>query len=219
MDRSLKEILDNLCPSLHDQDVKDSFQNSDDGGRRIVDDVDAMRALAHPDRLSILLFLMSARSRTATECAAEVGISPSACSYHLRELERFRFAERVEATDDGRTRPWRASAVGFSVGNDRTDPSPVARVARHAVGRAELLENQRLVNRYVDGVDDIDASWREATDFHTFELSVTPDELTALNHEVAALLRRYIAPIRHDAPDDAAAVHVVYQAFPRLDTT
>lgn len=199
--------------------MKDSFQTLDDGGRRIVDDVDAMRALAHPDRLSILLFLMSARSRTATECAAEIGISPSACSYHLRELERFGYAERVEAADDGRTRPWRASAIGFSVGNERTDPSPAARVARHAIGRAELLENQRLVNRYIDGVDDIDPSWKQAADFHTFELSVTPDELTALNREVAALLRRYIAPTRHDAPDDSAAVHVVYQAFPRLGAT
>lgn len=185
----------------------------------MVDDVDAMRALAHPDRLSILLFLMSARSRTATQCAAEVGISPSACSYHLRELERFGFAERVDSADDGRTRPWRASAVGFSVGQHRSDPSPAARVARHAVGRAELLENQRLANRYIDGVDDVAQTWRDAADFHTFELSVTPDELTALNREVADLLRRYRAPTRVDGPGDAAAVHVVYQAFPRLDAT
>lgn len=178
-----------------------------------------MRALAHPDRLAILLFLLSARSRTATECSAEVGISPSACSYHLRELERFGYAERVESKGDGRTRPWRASAVGFSVGDDQSDPSPAARVARHAIGRAELIENQRLISRYLDAVDGLDVRWQNAADFHNFELVATPEELVALNEAVARLLRRYRAPTRTDVPVDAAAVHVVYQAFPRVATT
>ncbi|MDQ3542965.1 MAG: winged helix-turn-helix domain-containing protein [Actinomycetota bacterium] len=200
--------------------MKDSFQNSvDDSGRHVIDDTSAMRALAHPDRLSILLFLLSARSRTATECAAEVGISPSACSYHLRELERFAYAERVEASDDGRTRPWRAAAIGFSIGNDWSDPSPAARAARHALGRAELIENHRLAHRYLDAVDSLDAQWQNATDFHNFELVVTAEELAGLNEQVARLLRPYRAPTRTDSPDDAAAVHVVYQAFPRLDAT
>ena len=45
---------------------------------------------------------------------------------------------------------------------------------------------------------------------------VTPAELIAINEEVAAVLRRYRAPARTDPSADAAAVHVVYQAFPRL---
>lgn len=198
--------------------VKEVFQGSTEGSdRRVIDDVAAMRALAHPDRLSILLFLLSARSRTATECAAEVGVSPSACSYHLRELERFGYAERVESGDDGRTRPWRASAIGFSVADDWSDPSPAARAARHAIGRAELVENQRLINRYQGAVEQLDERWQNASDFHNFELLVTPEELAELNEQVAALLRDYRAPTRSDPPTDAAAVHVIYQAFPRLE--
>lgn len=197
--------------------MKDTFQDSHEHSeRRIIDDVGAMRALAHPDRLSILLFLLSARSRTATECAAEIGVSPSACSYHLRELERFGYAERVDSTGDGRTRPWRASAVGFSVPDEWSDPSPAARAARHAIGRAELIENQRLINRYLDAVEGLDGRWQDAADFHTFELLVTPEELAELNEQVAGLLRDYRAPTRPDPPDGAAAVHVVYQAFRRL---
>ena len=83
-----------------------------DAGQRIVDDVDAVRALASPHRVAILSFLLSGPARTATECAAEVGGSPSACSYHLRELERFGLVERVAPSGDGRSRPWRAAAVG-----------------------------------------------------------------------------------------------------------
>ena len=212
--------MTSACRHDDTETVKDSFQTDTEGSeRRVIDDVESMRALAHPDRLSTLLFLLSARSRTATECAAEIGISPSACSYHLRELERFGYAERLEPTGDGRTRPWRASAVGFSVGDDWSDPSPVTRAARHAIGRAELIENQRLVNRYLDAVDDVDGRWQNAADFHNFELLVTPEELAELNEKIARLLRRYRAPTRTDVPGDAAAVHVVYQAFPRLDAT
>jgi DNA-binding transcriptional ArsR family regulator len=216
----VKDFLDNFGRWVDDPVMKDSFQKTvDDAGRRVIGDVHAMRALAHPDRLSILLFLLSARSRTATECAAEIGISPSACSYHLRELERFGYAERVESAGDGRTRPWRAAAVGFSVGDDRPDPSPAARAARHAIGRAELVENQRLVTRFLDAVDDLDERWQTAADFHNFELVMTPDELTALNEQIARLLRPYRAPTRADPPEGADAVHVVYQAFRRLDAT
>lgn len=216
----MKDILDNAVGSVDDPVMKDSLQKTMDGsGRRVIDDVQAMRALAHPDRLSILLFLLSARSRTATECAVEIGISPSACSYHLRELERFGYTERVESERDGRTRPWRAAAVGFSVGDDWSDPSPAARAARHAIGRAELVENHRLITRFLDAVDDLDARWQTAADFHNFELFVTPEELTELNDQIARLLRPYRAPTRVEPPEGADAVHVVYQAFPRVDAT
>jgi DNA-binding transcriptional ArsR family regulator len=185
-------------------------------GRRVVRDVDAMRALAHPDRLAILLFLLSAPTRTATQCATEIGVSASACSYHLRELERFGYVERAEPGEDGRTRPWRAAAVGFSLGGEWSDDSPDARAVRHALGRAELAENHRLIERFVAAADDLDPRWQSASDFHNFELMVTPEELVDLNEQIAALLRAFRAPARTDAPSDAAAVHVVYQAFPRL---
>jgi DNA-binding MarR family transcriptional regulator len=176
-----------------------------------------MRALAHPDRLAILLFVMSATTRTATECAAEIDATASACSYHLRELQRFGFVERVERDGDGRERPWRATAVGFSVGDDWSDNSPTMRAARHAIGRAELAENQRLIQRFVAAVDDIDPAWQRASDFHNFELQISPDELVELNGQIAELLRRFRVTTRDRVPDDAAAVHVIYQAFPRLD--
>jgi DNA-binding Lrp family transcriptional regulator len=205
MVRSVKEVL---------QDGPTS--GGERGGRRVVRDLDALRAVAHPDRLAILLFLLSAPTRTATECAAEIGVTASACSYHLRELARFGYAERAEAQADGRTRPWRAAAVGFTLGSDWSQDSPDGRAARHAVGRAELVENHRLIERFLNAVDNLDPEWQAASDFHNFELIVTPTELRELNEQVAAVLRRFRAPSRTSSPTDAQAVHVVYQAFPRL---
>jgi len=186
------------------------------GERRVIDDVDAVRAMAHPHRVAILYYLLSGPPRTATECAAEVGGTPSACSYHLRELERFGLVERGEPTGDGRTRPWRAAAVGYSVGSGSIDETPAARAAGLALSRAELVENQRLIQRFLEAGDAVDEAWRSASDFHTFELVVTPDELVELNEQIAEVLRPYRAPTRSDSPTDAGAVHVIYQAFPRL---
>ena len=201
--------------------MKDLLDSSDarDDGRRVVDDVDAVRALSNPHRVAILYFLLSGPARTATECAAEVGGTASACSYHLRELERFGFVERAEGAGDGRERPWRAAAVGFSIGLELVEESIVGRAAEMALSRAELIENQRLIKRFLDERDRLAPAWRSASDFHTFELLVTPAELTELNTKVAELLRRYRAPTRADAPGDAEPVHVIYQAFPRLSAT
>ncbi len=69
----------------------------------------AMRALAHPVRIALLDYLNLVGPATATQCAAVVGESPSACSYHLRTLAKWGF---IEATGDGRGRehPWRLTA-------------------------------------------------------------------------------------------------------------
>ena len=187
-----------------------------ESGRLAFDDVNAIRAIAHPERLAILLFLMSGPARTATECSAEVDATPSACSYHLRQLERFGFVERADPDSDARARPWRAASVGFSGGRDWSDDSAPARAARIALGLADLSENDRLAHRFLDASDDLAPAWLEASEFHTFELLISPSELRRLNEEIASLLRARLAPTRSNAPDDAAPVHVVYQAFPRI---
>ena len=109
--------------------------------RRQVTDVRALRGLANPIRYRLLGHLLALGAQTASECAAAVGASPSNCSYHLRELERFGLIERapVEPGADGRDRPWRPAATGHcpslnpqvGVGTtarppnrDHTSPSP-----------------------------------------------------------------------------------------------
>ena len=91
------------------------------------------------------------------------------------------------------------------------------RAAWHAIGRAGLIENERLARRFLDAVDDLDRAWQEASRFHEFELLVTPAELRRLNEQIAALLAQYRAPVRRRAPRTAGPAHVVYQAFPRID--
>ena len=59
--------------------------------------------------------------------------------------------------------------------------------------------------------------WQDAASFATFELALTAAELRELTAAVDDLLRPYRVGARTDAPDEAGAVHVVVQAFPRVD--
>ncbi len=191
-------------------------------GRRVVTDVSALRALAHPERSAILKLLMAGRPRTATECAAVVGVSPSACSNHRRELERFGFVERDdsagEGRDDRRTRRWRAAAVGFSLGSSRqSDASPTERAVHAAVMGADLVENDRLARGFVARIDDLPAAWQDAAEFSTYELVLTPDELERLSRAVDDLLRPHRAGVKAGDLSASRTVHVVFQAFPRTD--
>src|SRR6201998_3025713 len=72
-------------------------------------DPETMRALAHPARISLWQHLLLEGPATATECAPVAALSPSACSYHLRQLARYGFVQQDQAAAaNGRERPWRA---------------------------------------------------------------------------------------------------------------
>jgi len=74
-----------------------------------------LRALAHPARIAILEHLILDGPATATQCADVAGLSPSACSYHLRALARFGFIEPDPGSAvDGRQRPWRSRVSAIS---------------------------------------------------------------------------------------------------------
>ena len=78
-------------------------------GSREITDPKAMRALAHPLRLTLLEQLGRAGTLTATQAAEIVGESPANCSFHLRTLAKYGFVEEA-ATGQGRERPWRRVA-------------------------------------------------------------------------------------------------------------
>ena len=129
--------------------------------RRQVTDVRALRALANPVRYRIFGHLMAFGSQTASECAAVVGATPSNCSYHLRELARFGLVERVDdGAADGRERPWRPTATGFSyqvAEADRADPAArranlALQHAGHRRRRRACPRGRRATRRLVPGL-------------------------------------------------------------------
>src|SRR3954451_7473255 len=98
-----------------------------------LDDPGALKALAHPARLSVVDELYQGNERTSSELAELTGLSPSAMSYHLRALEKWGIVERGEERDDGRERPWRAAGRTLSF-----DPETISAGAADVVAATTL---------------------------------------------------------------------------------
>ncbi|MFD7658362.1 ArsR/SmtB family transcription factor [Actinosynnema sp. NPDC059797] len=179
---------------------------------RRVTDVDALKALAHPLRVSLLNHLVSLGPRTASECAEAVGSSASNCSWHLRQLAKFGFVERADAAG-GRDRPWRATSVGYEVGG--FDEDPAVRAQQDALLVLQLNEENRLAQRFLERQHELPGEWSAAASLHGYSVNVTAEELTGLLGAIDDLLRPYLVPVREDVPEGALPVHVGLRAFPR----
>jgi DNA-binding transcriptional ArsR family regulator len=179
--------------------------------RRRVGDVRALAALAHPVRVALLNYLMAFAPRTASQCAAVVGASPSACSYHLRQLARWGFVESVPAAD-GRERPWQPAATGFTFEYDRHDPAN--RLIQERLLDLQLEQDAALARAYLRAADTFDPEWRDAAEFDRFSLLLTADELAGLVAALDRAIRPYIGLTRHDPPAGARPVHLDLKAFP-----
>src|SRR5688572_14530972 len=74
-----------------------------------------MRALSHPARWAILQHLGLGKPATATELAEVSQLSPSATSYHLRELAKTNLIEEAPSRGDGRERLWQTAVRGLDI--------------------------------------------------------------------------------------------------------
>jgi DNA-binding transcriptional ArsR family regulator len=132
------------------------------GGVRITDPR-VMRALAHPARIEIVEYLNDTGAAvTATECAGMVGLSPSATSYHLRELAKYGLVEQAPSRGDGRERVWRSVGTGVHIDADPAE-GPDTRAASHALIDMYLSRDLARVRQWVERQDDEPAEWRGAS--------------------------------------------------------
>ena len=173
-----------------------------------------MRALAHPARIAIWTHLGLHGPATATECAEIAGLSPSACSYHLRTLAKYGFTEPdPDSAADGRERPWRARMLAFSI-NDVPGTPAATRVASQL-----LVENIRVAAeetraRYVTRKSEYPADWQAAAG-ETFSVAhVTPEELQRMREQVLEVMAPYIRLEPASRPAGALPVRITLDMFP-----
>ena len=173
-----------------------------------------MRALAHPARIAIWAHLGLHGPATATECAQIAGLSPSACSYHLRTLARYGFVEEdPDSAADGRERPWRARMLAFSI-----DDVPGTPAATRVAGRL-LVENLRAAAaenraRYLTRRSEYPADWQAAAGETFSAAHVTPDELDRMRAQVLEVMAPYIRLDPASRPAGALPVRITLDLFP-----
>jgi DNA-binding transcriptional ArsR family regulator len=179
-----------------------------------ITDPKVMRALAHPARIAIIEHLGSTGAVvTATECAGLVGLSPSATSYHLRELAKFGLVEQAPSRGDGRERVWRSTSSGFNVDGDLDEPE--TRASQRALLDVYLNRGFARLRDWVARLHEEPKAWQDASTLMGPMLLLNADELVEVNRRVKEVLDPYRRRERMgEAPADARPVAVHYAAFP-----
>jgi DNA-binding transcriptional ArsR family regulator len=176
-----------------------------------------LRALAHPARIKILQHLALEGQATATECAEIVGLSPSACSYHLRALAKHGFVEADQASAaDGRQRPWRARIVAFTFGDDPAEPA-VMQAASKLLLDTFQARFEEVRAQYLSRRDRFSQDWRAGTGVSQDVLHLTAPELPAFRTELHELIGRYRRLDQAERPPGARRVYVSLDLIPWFD--
>ncbi|MGH3193510.1 MAG: ArsR/SmtB family transcription factor [Streptosporangiaceae bacterium] len=174
----------------------------------------ALRALAHPARIAILEHLVLEGPATATQCADIAGLSPTACSYHLRALAKYGFVEEdAGAAVDGRHRPWRATVVAVTFG-EKADTPPAARAAGRALRDSLLQRVAELRDLHYEQEPTLPLEWRKVAGINHDVLHVTADELAELRQKIFELTSSYRRLAPGERPPGARRVHAMFEVFP-----
>lgn len=173
-----------------------------------------MRALAHPARIAIWMHIGLRGPATATECAEVAGLSPSACSYHLRTLARYGFIEEDRASAaDGRERPWRARLIAFTH-EDRPDEPAAGRLASQLLVENIRASAEETRARYINRKSEYPADWQAAVGEVFSVAHVTPEELQQLREKVLEVMNPYARLDPAERPPGVLPVRVMLDLFP-----
>ena len=149
---------------------------------RELTDPRSIRALTHPVRLALLEVLATEGSLTATEAGDLIGESPTSCSFHFRQLEKYGFTE-VAATGPGRQRRWKIAQLGMNFSDTADDAEPISRPRAcldwSPTGRSRVCRSLRRRPRRTTP-----RTGRRRADATEAVLFVTPHELALLNADI-----------------------------------
>ncbi|MFI1202955.1 helix-turn-helix domain-containing protein [Streptomyces sp. NPDC020883] len=185
-------------------------------------DARSLRGIAHPLRMRILELLTLDGPDTATGLSRRLGENTGTVSWHLRHLADHGFIEEETGRGTRRERWWRAAAVSHRLDTTDFRDDPDAR-GPLSVYVHEIV--QQHFNQVVDYLaDDWGPEWRDAgavAQWH--DLVLTPNQLTAMNQELAQVVERYRGVATADGAGGggeggvpaAQPVIVQLQSFPR----
>jgi hypothetical protein len=177
-------------------------------------DPQMMRALAHQARIAIWTHLGLRGPATATECAEVAGLSPSACSYHLRTLAKYGFVEEDRASAaNGRERPWRARLLAFNM-EDTPDSPPATQVASRLLVENLRASAEEVRVQYLSRRTEYPADWQAAVGELFSAAHVTADELKQLREKLVEVMTPYIRLDPAERPPGALPVQVMLDLFP-----
>ncbi|MFG3020403.1 ArsR/SmtB family transcription factor [Streptomyces sp. NPDC048254] len=159
---------------------------------RRITDLGTLKALAHPLRMRLARALNLARVATASQLAEQVDEAVSLVSYHLRKLAEHGLIEEAEPQSaDGRERWWQPASDGVSIRDEDFRDAPEKAGALTAASRLFFEQRADMYRRFLDERAHWGETWNDAAQSSESSMRLTAEELTALNKEVLAVLRKY----------------------------
>ena len=176
-------------------------------------DPKALRAMAHPIRLSLIGILRREGPLTATQAGELINESSASCSFHLRQLAKYGLVEEAGG-GKGRERPWRATTMFTSWPTvAETSETAAASTLLNTVIAERWFES---LMRWLNAKPAEPADWQHAAHFGDTMLYLTSGELAAMADEVQAMMDRYLDRLENPdrRPPGARHVTFLHLAFP-----
>lgn len=181
-----------------------------------ITDPKALRALAHPLRLSLLSLLRTEGPLTATKAAELLGESSASASFHLRQLAKYGLVEEAGG-GHGRERPWQATAMLTDVPEiaDSPDFDAAAQLFRSIV----LDGYMQTAARWLEIRAEEPIEWQRAAQFNDVLLYLTAPELDSLAEQMRTLYDRYSERLTSPElrPDGSRLIQVIQMGLPIVD--
>jgi DNA-binding transcriptional ArsR family regulator len=180
-----------------------------------VTDPKALRALAHPIRLSLMAMLRSQGPLTATKAGELLGESSASTSFHLRQLAKYGLVEEAGG-GQGRERPWRATKLFTDVPDITEDPKVAAASALTRGVVADYYFSS--VKRWLAVREEEPEEWQRAAWFGDTMLYLTADELADLGEQFTELIDQYLDRLTDPSlrPAGSRLISVLRIAHPYL---
>lgn len=172
---------------------------------------EALKAFAHPLRMSLYSELQRHGPATASQLARALGESSGQTSYHLRQLERHGFVEDDPGHSGGRERWWRP--VGFRLTDPELLHDPATEPMVGAVIGQVIAERTATLTSWLEHLDGTLGDDTGQLSSSTMEL--TAGEAEALSTELLALIERHSAAVKErERPSDARRYRVYLDVIP-----
>lgn len=180
---------------------------------RRLDDVRALAALGHPDRVRLMDALAVHGPSSTTALAQALGLATGSVSHHLKTLENVGLVSPApEAAVDRRERRWKLVTRGMRWSAAQFRDQPAGEAAALSAEGTFLARQHEKARAFVEHGE---APWDEAAFSGHVWLRLTPDELTEFGQELDALLLRWRRrEIPNDGADDRRTVLAFARAFP-----
>lgn len=153
-----------------------------------VEDLETLKAIAHPLRMKLLGALRQFGPATASELGRRFGESSGSTSYHLRQLERFGFVGD-DPQPSRRERYWKALHVMTNIQSQKFQDTELGQMLSKAASGYAVDYLIGNIDRFLEA--EVAAPWQGTLGVNDYLLRLDPDTAKELMDGLDSLLESF----------------------------